>query len=174
MAQIKTKVHEANEIVKKYMVGSVVVGLVPLPWVDMIALTALQLKMLHRLANLYGIEFSENRGKSLITSLLGGGVPVSFSRNVINWLKSVPFYGQVTGMISMFVFGSASTYAVGKVFIQHFESGGTFLTFDPQKVADYYAKQLEVGKAEVKKSHKRKKPEVGKAEVKKNYKRKKP
>ncbi len=158
MTPIKTKVHEANEIVKKYMIGSVAVGLVPLPWVDMIALTSLQLKMLHRLANLYEIEFSENSGKLLITSLLGGGVPVSFSGNVVNWIKIVPFYGHFTGMISMFVFGSASTYAVGKVFIQHFESGGTFLTFEPQKVADYYAQQLDVGKAEVKKGSTRKKP----------------
>jgi hypothetical protein len=41
---------------------------------------------------------------------------------------------------------------MGKVFIQHFESGGTFLTFDPQQVRDYYAQQFEKGKEEVSKS----------------------
>ena len=41
----------------------------------------------------------------------------------------------------------ASTYAVGKVFVQHFESGGTFLNFDPEDVRDYYAEQFEKGKA---------------------------
>jgi hypothetical protein len=35
-------------------------------------------------------------------------------------------------------FASASTYAVGRVFIQHFESGGTFLDFDPDKVRAHF------------------------------------
>jgi uncharacterized protein (DUF697 family) len=147
----QTKAFEANDIIKKYMAGSIIVGLVPLPWVDMIALSSLQLKMLHSLSNLYRIDFSANSGKSLIASLLGAATPLSFSTNLASLGKSVPFHGQVTGMISMSILGGASTYAVGKVFTQHFESGGTFLTFDPQKVADYYAQQLEVGKAKIKK-----------------------
>jgi len=40
----------------------------------------------------------------------------------------------------------AVTYAVGKVFHQHFASGGTFLSFDPDKVRDYYAEMLREGK----------------------------
>ena len=38
------------------------------------------------------------------------------------------------------------TYAAGRVFHQHFASGGTFLTFDPDKVREYYAQMLEEGK----------------------------
>jgi len=58
MMQIKTKVFEADKIIKKYMAGSIIVGLVPLPWVDLIALSSLQLKMLHSLSHLYRIDFS--------------------------------------------------------------------------------------------------------------------
>ena len=36
------------------------------------------------------------------------------------------------------VFSGAATWAIGKVFIQHFASGGTFLDFDPKKVKDYF------------------------------------
>ena len=39
----------------------------------------------------------------------------------------------------------ASTYAVGRVFIQHFESGGTFLTLDPDKVKAHYRAEFERG-----------------------------
>ena len=35
--------------------------------------------------------------------------------------------GQSTGAITMPVIAGASTYAIYKVFVQHFESGGTFL-----------------------------------------------
>jgi len=151
MAQIKMKTDRANEIVKRHTVGSVFVGLLPFPWVDLVVLSGIQIDMLRSLADLYDIEFSQHRGKSLIAALIGGLAPVSFSGNVFSWVKTIPVYGQLTGMASMSVFGGASTYAVGKVFIQHFESGGTFLTFEPQKVADYYAQQFDLGKEKVEK-----------------------
>ncbi|NJL59719.1 MAG: hypothetical protein HC887_08825 [Desulfobacteraceae bacterium] len=47
----------------------------------------------------------------------------------------------------------AMTYAVGRVFLQHFESGGTFLNFNPEEVKEHYARLFEEGKkvvAEVK------------------------
>ena len=151
MAQIKTKTDRANEIVKRHTVGSVFVGLLPFPWVDLVVLSGIQIDMLRSLAGLYNIEFSQHRGKSLIAALIGGTAPVSFSSNVFSWVKTIPVYGQLMGMASMSVFAGASTYAVGKVFIQHFESGGTFLTFEPQKVADYYAQQFDLGKEKVEK-----------------------
>ena len=43
-------------------------------------------------------------------------------------------------MITNTAFGAASTYAVGQIFIQHFESGGTLLTFDPERVRAHYRK----------------------------------
>lgn len=153
MVASDTTTARAETIVKRYMLGAVGVGLVPFPLVDMAALVALQLTMLHSLATLYAVEFSSQLGKSVIVSLVGGGVPVALSFQVARVaVKSVPLYGWVAGLISTSLFGGASTYAIGKVFIQHFESGGTFLTFDPQQVREYYAQQFAQGKAEVKKS----------------------
>ena len=158
MVPIKTKIHEADGIVNRYMLGSIGVGLLPIPLADLIILSSLQIKMLHRLANLYGIAFSKHLVKSLLASTLGGGVPLSISYRLVSLTKSVPVYGQMTGMISISLLGAASTYAIGKVFTQHFESGGTFLTFDPQQVADYYAEQYQKGLEKLKKSHTEIKP----------------
>jgi len=44
------------------------------------------------------------------------------------------------------VVAGAATYTGGRVFIQHFASGGTFLTLDPDKVTNYYAEMLKEGK----------------------------
>jgi len=52
----------------------------------------------------------------------------------------------VSGMVSMAALGGAGTYAVGKVFIEHFESGGTFLSFDPDKVREKFKALFEKGK----------------------------
>lgn len=152
MKKIETKISKADTIVKNYMLGALGVGIVPLPLVDMVALSGLQLKMLHSLSNLYSVEFSSHIGKTLITSLLGAGIPASFSSNIASLIKSVPLYGQLIGVTTRSLFGAASTYAIGKVFIQHFESGSTFLTFDPQQVSDYYAQQFEKGGEEIRKN----------------------
>ncbi len=59
--------------------------------------------------------------------------------------KAVPVIGQTAGVIAMPIVSGAATYAMGKVFIQHFASGGTFLTFNPEKVRNYYAEMFREG-----------------------------
>lgn len=145
MKENETVTEKAERTVKRYMLGSLAVGVVPVPFVDLPVLTGIQLKMLHSLSNRYGVKFSKHLGKSIIASLLGGSVSVSLSSGALRLLKNVIPLGAVTSMVGSAAFGGASTYAVGKVFIQHFESGGTLLTFDPEKVRKYYAEQYEKG-----------------------------
>ena len=81
--------------------------------------------------------------KLVISALLDGLLPTYATARVAGSLaKIVPLEGTVSGMITMSAFGGASTYALSKVFIQHFESGGTLLTFDPIKVKEYFAAQF--------------------------------
>ncbi|MCI5140318.1 MAG: hypothetical protein D3909_00955 [Candidatus Electrothrix sp. ATG1] len=58
----------------------------------------------------------------------------------------IPLAGHAVGLVAMPITAGATTFAVGKVFNQHFSSGGTFLTFDPEKVRDYYNSMFEKGK----------------------------
>jgi len=136
----------AHNTVNKYATGSMAVGLIPIPLLDLAALTSVQLQMLHSLAMQYDVEFSKDIVKPLIGSLLGGALPVTAAAPIASLIKVVPVVGQVSGMISMAALGGAGTYAVGKVFIEHFESGGTFLSFDPDKVRDKFQALFEKGK----------------------------
>jgi uncharacterized protein (DUF697 family) len=140
------RLSQAQETVNKYAMGSMAVGFIPLPLIDLAALTATQLKMLQSLANQYEIEFSQEVVKSLVASLLGGVMPVSAASSLASLIKVVPVIGQASGMISMATMGAAGTYAVGTVFIEHFESGGTFLTFDAEKVKEKFQILFEEGK----------------------------
>lgn len=135
----------ASRTVRNYALGSAAAGLIPAPLVDIAALTAVQLKMIHSLCRIYGVEFKEELGRSALTALVGGIVPLGASRVAVSAFKMVPVVGQITAMVTLPALSTASTYAVGRVFIQHFESGGTFLTFDPEKVRNYYEEQLKQG-----------------------------
>ena len=142
---------QALDRIKKYMYWSMGAGLIPIPAIDMGAVLAIQLKMVAVLAKQYGQNFSKQAGKAFIGSLVGGFLPVAGASPLASLIKAVPLIGQTAGVLAMPALAGASTYAVGKVFVQHFESGGTFLNFDPEEVRSYYAEQLEKGKDSLKK-----------------------
>lgn len=140
------KQKEAEKIIRNHIYGAMGIGLIPVPLVDVVALTGVLLNMLRRLSKLYEIPFSKDTGKNLIASLLGGTIPVSVSGTLASMIKAIPIIGQTTGALTMPATAGAMTYAVGRVFLQHFESGGTFLNFDPDQVREHYARLFEEGK----------------------------
>lgn len=148
-----SRTERAEVKVKKHMMASLTVGLVPLPVVDIAALGALQLHMLAQVSKLYEVDFSKELGRSAIASLLGGGTTVLASTtSVRHVLKLITVNTWLVSAVSTGMFAGASTYAIGRVFIQHFDSGGTLLTFDPQKVRAYYTQQLQHGNTVVRQS----------------------
>ena len=142
----------AEAIIKKYMYLSMGAGLIPLPVIDMAAVLGLQLRMVARLAQEYKQDFSRDKGKAFIASLVGGSVPAAGGPAVGSLIKRVPIIGQTVGVLAMPALAGASTYAVGKVFAQHFASGGTFLTFNPAAVDKHYEEHFATGKASLAKA----------------------
>jgi uncharacterized protein (DUF697 family) len=143
-AEDKTAV--AHKLTNRYMLWSMGAGLIPVPWLDLGALAGVQLKMVHRLSGHYEVPFSQNLVKSIIAALVGTISADYLRRSAFtSFIKSIPIIGFI-GSVSMPIYSGAITYAVGKVFIKHFESGGTLLSFDPKKVKDHFAKLVEEGK----------------------------
>jgi uncharacterized protein (DUF697 family) len=137
----------ANRVVTGYVLGSIAAAVIPIPLADLAVLSGVQLKMLHSLANTFRIPFRKEWGKSAVSSLIGGVLPVASTPLLLGSLaKLIPVGGQIVGLGTQAVLNGATTYALGKVFIQHFASGGTFLTFDPEKVRAYFDEQFEEGK----------------------------
>ncbi len=144
------RLEEANNFVRRRMFWSAGVGLVPLPLVDLVALTAMQIDMVRVLAKNYDVPFRRDAVKSIVSGLLGGVVPVSMAPTFGSVLKAVPIIGAPLGILSTSILGGAATYAIGKVFIMHFEAGGTILDFDPDAMNDYFMEKFNEGKQMVK------------------------
>lgn len=136
---------DPDQIIRNHVLASMGIGLLPFPLVDLVGVTGAQLNMLRKLAKVYGIPFSENLVKQLIGSLTGAGLSMPVGRVLGSLVKIVPVVGTAAGALAMPVAAGATTYAVGKVFHQHFASGGTFLTFNPEKVKDYFKRMFKEG-----------------------------
>lgn len=126
--------------------AAMAVGLVPLPMVDFAGVTVIQLNLIRKLAQEYHVKFFEGTVKNVLAALVGAVIPAGASKSVAASLSQlIPGIGQTVSVITMPILGGATTYAVGKVFIQHFAAGGTILTFDPEKVREFYEEALKEG-----------------------------
>jgi uncharacterized protein (DUF697 family) len=133
----------ADKVIRDSVMWSMGAGLIPVPLADMVAVSAVQIDMLKQIASLYQVDFAETRLKSWMAALSGSVLP----KLGAGAIKFIPGIGSLVGGVSMAALSGASTYAIGQVFAQHFESGGTLLDFDVEKFKDFYQRQFEVGKA---------------------------
>jgi uncharacterized protein (DUF697 family) len=135
-----------DKLIRLHVWGAMGVGLIPFPLVDFAAVTVVQLNLLRKLSKEYNVRFFKHTAKNILSSLFASAVPVFGSLPLAASLaKAVPVIGTTAGVVTMPILNGASTYALGKVFVQHFASGGTFLTFNPDKVKAYYAEMLKEG-----------------------------
>jgi uncharacterized protein (DUF697 family) len=130
---------KALELVKKWSLWAMAPGVLPIPILDLAAVAGIQMKMLSEMAELYGTRFSADKVRHVSAALLGSFGTGFVGRTLaVSLLKSVPVVGQAAGALALPAIAAASTYALGRVFAVHFASGGTFLSFDPEKVRDHF------------------------------------
>lgn len=123
---------QAFAIVHNNVAWSCAAGLVPLPIVDLATLTLVEVRMLEQLTSHYKLPFSRMRARSYVAALLGsfGATMLGFGSMKVA-LLSIPYAGPFVAAVSVPTVAGAITYAIGRLFIRQFESGGTFMDFDP-------------------------------------------
>ena len=137
---------QAQQIVRRYLGWSAGAGALPLPLIDVAAVTFIQLKMLREISALYGIAFAETRVRAFVAALTGGLAPSALAGATAgSAAKALPGVGWFVGTATVAAFAGASAYAVGHVFIEHFESGGTYLDFKPETMKAFFAAKFQEG-----------------------------
>jgi uncharacterized protein (DUF697 family) len=133
---------KAEKVIQSSVIWSMGAGLIPIPVADMVAVTAIQIDMLKQVSTIYGQDFSEASFKNWIGTLTGSALSGA--------IKFIPGIGSLIGGVSMAALAGSSTYAVGQVFLSHFEAGGTLADFEVERFKEFYENQFERGKNFVK------------------------
>jgi uncharacterized protein (DUF697 family) len=139
----------AQQIVNKYALGSGAVSLVPIPIVDVAAITAVQVKMVTSLAKYYDVPMTGSQWvKTGVASLVAGIAPNALAAGLAGEaIRQLPVIGTLLNVAVVPAFSMAVSYALGKVFIAHFEAGGTLLDFNPEKVREHFAAEFAAARA---------------------------
>jgi uncharacterized protein (DUF697 family) len=133
----------AAKVVDRFSFWSGVAGLLPVPFVDLAAVGALQIQMLRVISQIYDVPFSENRGKAVVAGIFGTVIPVSTGVGMASVVKTIPIAGTAVGALATPALAVAATYAIGRVFIQHFASGGTLLDFEPPNYREFISTEMQ-------------------------------
>ncbi|MEM6803083.1 MAG: DUF697 domain-containing protein, partial [Bacteroidota bacterium] len=132
----------AQETIRDHVLYAMACGAIPGPFIDLAAVTAVQIDMLQKLANIHGLDYSEASSRALIGALAGNMLTKVGS----SLFKIIPGIGTLIGMASQVVISGASTYALGDVFHRHASEGGTFENMNMEVLKKYYEQKYEEGK----------------------------
>ncbi|MCB1157290.1 MAG: DUF697 domain-containing protein [Leptospiraceae bacterium] len=131
-----------DNIIVRHVLYAMTAGAIPVPFVDIAAVTAIQLDMIKQLSDAYGQEFDKDLGKSFASSLAGA----TLGRLGASAIKALPGVGTWIGITSQMAMAGASTYALGHIFNSHFANKGTIFNFDADSVKKKYEEYLEKSK----------------------------
>jgi uncharacterized protein (DUF697 family) len=130
-------------VVKSWSQWSVAAGFVPVPFVDIALVSGIQIKMIYDLCQIYNVPFKKEAAVAYASGLVGGSLTAGAGQIVGSMvLKAVPYVDQFVQP----TFAFATTYAMGYVFVKHFENAGTMATFDSSKMNLYFHEQFEKSK----------------------------
>lgn len=138
MSDANTRQAEALRIIKSKVGWATGAGLVPIPLLDLAAITAVQVRLVQKLARVYDVPFRADAVKRIVGVVVGSGGAVLVAAPVASMLKVFPVLGTFLSTFVEPAAAAASTYALGHVFMQHFESGGTLLNLDPDAMRQHY------------------------------------
>jgi uncharacterized protein (DUF697 family) len=137
----------AAKIVKLWSWLTVPASLIPLPLIDSAALIGLQIKMIAELCKCYGVPFKKESVNAIISGLLGGTATATVASGLRKGvLKHIPHVGYIASAVTEPVLNFSSTYAIGSIFIKHFESDGDLNNFNYEHVRGSFASYIEKGK----------------------------
>lgn len=148
--QLSAHIERGNDIVRRYTLISAGIGLVPSAMINSVGIAALEVAMIDELAKNYSHEFPTKLASTKVfISLVGSIGPIYFASKSKSAISAVPFVGQLLSAGIYSLTGAISVYAVGKIFQQHFESGGTLLSRENSYLRKLFKQMSIEGKDEV-------------------------
>ena len=136
------QIQAAGNTIKYYCYWSFSAALIPVPVVDLAAMTAIQVKLVQELSELYDVPFSQGKAKKAVTILVAGMSSATFA----SLGKLVPGLGYFGLVAPLSVINVSHTYAVGKIFAQHFQAGNNLDAFVAADQKETFKSKLKDGK----------------------------
>ena len=132
-------------IVERHANFSAVGGIIPLPIANVASITAIIVRMVRSLSQLYGVPFEHNRARAIVIGLMGGIMPTGLATVATSTLVYFVPASNLLGLAVSSVTASAYARGIGQMFIEHFENGSTLVDFPSAMVCADTSRQCDQG-----------------------------
>jgi uncharacterized protein (DUF697 family) len=116
---------QANSIVERHTAYAAVGGIIPVPIANVASITAVIVRMVKRLSDLYGIPFERDRARAIVVGLMGGAMPTGLGAVATSTLFYVVPGSGLVGLAVSSIAAVACTRSIGRIFVEHFETGSS-------------------------------------------------
>jgi uncharacterized protein (DUF697 family) len=116
---------QARAIVERHAAYAAVGGIIPLPIANVASITAVIVRMVKMLSDLYAVPFERDRARAIVIGMMGGAMPTGLAAVTTSTLFYIIPGSALIGLAVSSIAGAACTRGVGRVFVEHFESGAT-------------------------------------------------
>jgi uncharacterized protein (DUF697 family) len=131
----------AMKIVHRYVLISAGAGLITIPGLDVSALAGVHIALIREVSEYYGHEFSDHAARNIViaigASLVPGSIGSFLGRRL---LRALPFVTPILGLATMAGTSAFVSYSLGRIFVEHFEAGGTLHNFDVEHLHQIFVK----------------------------------
>ena len=115
----------ARRIVDRHATYSAFGGIIPVPIANVAGVTAVIVRMVKVLSDLYGVPFQRDRARAIVIGLMGGAMPTGLAAVTASTLFYIVPGSNLIGLAVSSATAIACTRGIGRIFIEHFESGAT-------------------------------------------------
>jgi uncharacterized protein (DUF697 family) len=95
------------------------------PIANVASITAVIVRMVKLLSDLYGIPFERDRARAIVVGLMGGAMPTGLGAATTSTLFYIVPGSGLVGLAVSSIAAVACTRSIGRIFVEHFESGST-------------------------------------------------
>lgn len=110
----------ADELIQGHVAGAVAAAAIPIPVVDLVAVTAVQLSLLRKLGRLYGASVGVGTQGALAVGLVGAVLP----RIAASALKILPGIGSIGGAVAQAALSGAATWTFAQALREQLHGDG--------------------------------------------------
>jgi uncharacterized protein (DUF697 family) len=116
---------QADSIVERHTAYAAVGGIIPVPIANVASITAVIVRMVKLLSDLYGIPFERDRARAIVVGLMGGAMPTGLGAVTTSTLFYVVPGSGLVGLAVSSIAAGACTRSIGRIFVEHFETGSS-------------------------------------------------
>lgn len=119
----------AQSIIERHATYSALGGIIPLPIVNVGAVTTVILRMVKALTELYGVPFERDRARAVVLGLMGGTMPTGLAAVTTSTLTYIVPGSNLVGLAVSSIAAGACARSIGRMFVERLEDG-----IDPQQL----------------------------------------